>query len=130
MERRCRLSAVQAEQALGYVHTWHQRLCSCHRYTLYPPRLPQASSVLPPLASCAALEPRTTHHPPLVISSPSARSVIRRDSAAGTHPSRPERPALTLTLLAFGRRCELIVQLAEPKLFVTITNVPIGSDTL
>ena len=27
MERRCRLSAVQPEQALGYVHTWHQRLC-------------------------------------------------------------------------------------------------------
>ena len=27
MERRCRLSAAQAEQALGYVHTWHQRLC-------------------------------------------------------------------------------------------------------
>ena len=27
MERQCRLSAVQAEQALGYVHTWHQRLC-------------------------------------------------------------------------------------------------------
>ena len=27
MERRCRLSAVQAEQALGCVHTWHRRLC-------------------------------------------------------------------------------------------------------
>ena len=27
MERRCRLSAVQAEQALSYVNTWHQRLC-------------------------------------------------------------------------------------------------------
>ena len=69
-----------------------------------------------------------THHPPLVSSSPSARSGIRRDCAAGTLPSRPERPALTLTLIAFGRRCELIVKLAEPKLFVTITNVTIGSD--
>jgi len=27
MERRCRSSAVQAEQAIGYVNTWHQRLC-------------------------------------------------------------------------------------------------------
>jgi hypothetical protein len=27
MERRCRLSAVQAEQALSYVNTWHRRLC-------------------------------------------------------------------------------------------------------
>ena len=56
-----------------------------------------------------------THHPPLVSSSPSARSGIRRDCAAGTLPSRPERPALTLTLIAFGRRCELIVKLADPK---------------
>ena len=27
MERRCRSSTVQAEQAIGYVNTWHQRLC-------------------------------------------------------------------------------------------------------
>ena len=32
-----------------------------------------------------------------------------------------------LTLIAFGRRCELIVKLAEPKLVVTITNVTTGS---
>ena len=63
-------------------------------------------------------------------SSPSVRSGIRRDCAAGTHPSRPERPALTLTRIAFGRRCEqdkLIVKLAERKLFVTFTNVTTGS---
>ena len=76
------------------------------------------------------MEPRPTHHPSLVSSSPSVRSGIRRDCAAGTHPSRPERPALTLTRIAFGRRCEqdkLIVKLAERKLFVTFTNVTTGS---
>ena len=63
-------------------------------------------------------------------SSPSARSGIRRDCAAGTHRSRPERPALTLTLIASAGRCEqdkLIVKLAERKRFVTITNVTTGS---
>ena len=76
------------------------------------------------------MEPGPSHHPPLVSSSPSVRSGIRRDCAAGTHPSRPERPALTLTRIAFGRRCEqdkLIVKLAERKLFVTFTNVTTGS---
>ena len=76
------------------------------------------------------MEPRPTHHPSLVSSSPSVRSGIRRDCAAGTHRSRPERPALTLTLIAFGRRYgqdKLIVKLAERKLFVTFTNVTTGS---
>ena len=102
---------------------------------VYP--LPASSATgfkrVAPLASCAALEPRPTHHPPLVSSSPSVRSGICRDCAAGTHPSRPERPALTLTLIAFGRRCEqdkLIVKLAEPKLFVTITNVTTSSGAI
>ena len=124
MERRCRLSAAQAElrsttcirgtsasaSATGIPST---RLV-CHRL-----------QALPPLASCAALEPRPTHHPPLVSSSPSARSGIRRDCAAGTHRSRPERPALTLTLIASAAGCEqdkLIVKLAERKRFVTITK--------
>ena len=78
------------------------------------------------------MEPRPTQHPSLVSSSPSVCSGIRRDCAAGTHPSRPERPALTLTRIAFGRRCEqdkLIVKLAERKLFVTFTNVTTGSGT-
>ena len=33
-------------------------------------------------------------------------------------------------LIAFGRRCELIVKLAEPKLVVTITNVTTGSGAI
>ena len=53
-------------------------------------------------------------------SSPGARSGIRRDCAAGTHPSRPERArANAYTLTAFDRRCQLIVKLTEPKLFVS-----------
>ena len=34
-------------------------------------------------------------------------------------PPGPSEPALTLTLTAFGRRCQLIVKLTEPKLFVS-----------
>ena len=60
MERRCRLSTVQAEQAIGYVHTWHKA----------PLLVPQVYP-LPRLASCV----------PHVSSSPSARSGIRRDCA-------------------------------------------------
>ena len=99
-------------------------------YTLYPPRLPQAPSVCAlGLMSCLGAE---AHPPPFAseYSSPSVRSGIRRDCAAGTHRSRPERPALTLTLIAFGRRYgqdKLIVKLAERKLFVTFTNVTTGS---
>ena len=81
--------------------------------------------------SCLGAE---AHPPPFAseYSSPSVRSGIRRDCAAGTHRSRPERPALTLTLIAFGRRYgqdKLIVKLAERKLFVTFTNVTTGSGT-
>ena len=57
MERRCRLSTVQAEQAIGYVHTWHKA----------PLLVPQVYP-LPRLASCV----------PHVSSSPSARSETAR----------------------------------------------------
>ena len=66
MKRWCRLSALQAKQALGHVHTWHCGTSASASATAVPlpTSLPKASSVYCALdLTCAALEPRPTHHP-------------------------------------------------------------------
>ena len=122
MKRWCRLSALQAKhQALGHVHTWHCGASASASATAVPlpTSLPKASSVCTLDLTCAALEPRPTHHPPLMSSSPSAHSTAFAETVPLAHiPPGPSEPALTLTLTAFGRRCQLIVKLTEPKLFV------------
>ena len=65
MKRWCRLSALQAKQALGHVHTWHCGTSASASATAVPlpTSLPKASSVYCALdLTCAALEPRPTHH--------------------------------------------------------------------
>ena len=65
MKRWCRLSALQAKQALGHVHTWHCGASASASATAVPlpTSLPKASSVCCALdLTCAALEPRPTHH--------------------------------------------------------------------
>ena len=65
MKRWCRLSALQAKQALGHVHTWHCGASASDSATAVPlpTSLPKASSVCCALdLTCAALEPRPTHH--------------------------------------------------------------------
>ena len=87
MKRWCRLSALQAKQALGHVHTWHCGTSAFASATAVPlpASLPKASSVCALGLTCAALEPRPTHHL-LKSSSPSARSSIRRHCVARFPP--------------------------------------------
>ena len=86
MKRWCRLSALQAKQALGHVHTWHCGTSASASATAVPlsTSLPKASSVCT-LGLSAALEPRPTHHL-LKSSSPSARSSVRRHCVARFPP--------------------------------------------
>ena len=124
MERLCRLSAAQADVSRRSVTCIRGTGASAIVPQVYPPPASSATAfnVLPPWPMCCL--GAEAHPPPsaIVSSSPSARSGIRRDCAAGTHPSRPERArADAYTLTAFDRRCQLIVKLTEPKLFMSPT---------
>ena len=87
MKRWCRLSALQAKQALGHVRTWHRGTSAADSATAVPlpASLPKASSVCALGLTCAALEPRPTQHL-LKSSSPSARSSARRHCASRIPP--------------------------------------------
>ena len=52
-----------------------------------------AFNVLRLLGLCAALEPRPTHHPPLVSSSPAPAPAFAEAALLARIPPRPERPA-------------------------------------
>ena len=129
MKRWCRLSALQAKQALGHVHTWHRGTSASASATAVPlsTSLPKASSVYCALdLTCAALEPRPTHH--LLVAPAPAQAFA--GTALLAFPPDPATLNLSRERFPAGAsRTNCSTLIAEPKLLVIITNVTIGPGT-
>ena len=109
MKRWCRLSALQAKQALGHVHTWHCGTSASASATAVPlpASLPKASSVYCALdLTCAALEPRPTHH--LLVAPAPAQAFA--GTALSSRPSDPQPLARTLPFFLRQVRAEQTVR--------------------
>ena len=132
MKRWCRLSALQAKQALGHVHTWHCGASASASATAVPlpTSLPKASSVYCALdLTCAALEPRPTHH--LLVAPAPAQAFAGTALLAFLPTQRPSTSRANASLFpaAGASRTNCSTLIAEPKLLVIITNVTIGPGT-
>ena len=132
MKRWCRLSALQAKQALGHVHTWHCGTSASASATAVPlpTSLPKASSVYCALdLTCAALEPRPTHH--LLVAPAPAQAFAGTALLAFLPTQRPSTSRANASLFpaAGASRTNCSTLIAEPKLLVIITNVTIGPGT-
>ena len=132
MKRWCRLSALQAKQALGHVHTWHCGTSASASATAVPlpTSLPKASSVCCALdLTCAALDPRPTHH--LLVAPAPAQAFAGTALLAFLPTQRPSTSRANASLFpaAGASRTNCSTLIAEPKLLVIITNVTIGPGT-
>ena len=123
---RCRLSRRSV------TYTWHCGTSASASATAVPlsTSLPKASSVCCALdLTCAALEPRPTHH--LLVAPVPAQAFAGTALLAFLPTQRPSTPRANASLFpaAGASRTNCSTLIAQPKLLVIITNVTIGPGT-